>query len=363
MASTSESPDAGNHPGHGGWQDLGDLHDHGDRQVPPGALDLAVNVLPDPPPGLAAVLAGVDLAPYPDGAAARAALAARHRVEEDEVLLVNGAAEAFWALAYGLRPTLAACVHPSFTAPEAAFRSAGVPVHRVLRHAEDDFRLDVGQVPDSADCVVLGRPDNPTGRSEPVRTVEQLGRDGRTVVVDEAFAELAGDGLGLPRDIRCPGLLRVRSLTKVWGLAGLRVGYVVGPAATLRRLGSALQPWPVNSLALAAVEWLFGVEHGPRLDGERLRRAQEVAAVRRGLAGSLRRLPGVQVWGSDANFLLLRTRLPDLRERLLQRGIAVRRGESFPGLESTYVRIAVSTEPAAAARLLTALRELLPADS
>lgn len=327
--------------------------------MPPGCLDLAVNVYPEPPPGLGPVLAGVDPVPYPDPTAARRALADRHRVADDEVLLVNGAAEAFWALAFGLRPRLAACVHPSFTAPEAAFGAADVPVHRVLRRSDDDFRLDVAAVPEAADCVVLGRPDNPTGRSESVATLEALAAPGRTVVVDEAFAELTGDGLGLPRDVRLPGLVRVRSLTKVWGLAGLRVGYVLGPPDVLHRMARALQPWPVNSLALATVAWLFGLDEGPRLDGERLRRTQEVALVRRGLVLALRRLPGVGVWPSDANFLLLRTPLPDLRERLLTRGVAVRRGATFPGLDSAFVRVAVSPEPEVSARFLAALGEVL----
>lgn len=356
MASTSEHHLADSDPVE---DDLGDhdLADHGDRQVPAGHLDLAVNVYPAPPPGLVGVLAAVDLAAYPDAAAARRLLAARHRVQPEEVLLVNGAAEAFWALAYGPRSRLAACVHPSFTAPEAAFRAAGVEVHRVARRPGDGFRLDPEAVPEQADCVVLGRPDNPTGRSEDVATVRALTRPGRLVVVDEAFAELSGDGLGLPADHGCAGLVRVRSLTKVWGLAGLRVGYVVAAPDVVSRLAGALQPWPVNSLALATVQWLFGEEHGARLEAERRRRTDQITGLRRGLVDSLAELHEVQVWESDANFLLLRTALPDLRERLLRRGVAVRRGESFPGLDSTFVRVAIT--PGAGDRLVTELRRVL----
>jgi len=97
-----------------------ELHDHGDRQVPAGALDLAVNVLAPSPAWLTDRLSEVDLTAYPDPGPGREAVAARHGVSPQECLLVNGAAEAFWMLAQALRPRLAACVHPSFTAPEAA---------------------------------------------------------------------------------------------------------------------------------------------------------------------------------------------------------------------------------------------------
>ncbi len=152
------------------------LHQHGDRQVPSGALDLAVNVLAPTPEWLRAELSEVDLAAYPDEAPALAAVAARHGVPVEECLLLNGAAEAFWLIAQALRPRLAACVHPSFTAPEAALRASGVPVQRVLRHPADGFALDPSSVPDEADLVVLGRPDNPTGRLEAIEVVRSLVR-------------------------------------------------------------------------------------------------------------------------------------------------------------------------------------------
>src|SRR6185503_15878922 len=116
--------------------------DHGDRQVPAGALDLAVNVFAPSPAWLTDRLSDVNLAPYPDATPGRDAVAARHALSPQECVLVNGAAEAFWLLAQALRPRLAACVHPSFTAPEAALRSAGVPVERVFRDPADGFALD-----------------------------------------------------------------------------------------------------------------------------------------------------------------------------------------------------------------------------
>lgn len=323
------------------------LRDHGDRQVPPGALDLAVNVLGPPPAWLLDELRAVDLVAYPDPRSATAAAAARHATGTDEVLVLSGAAEAFWLVAVALRPRLAVCVHPSFTGPEAALRASGVPVRRVVRRATEGWALDPAAVPDEADLVVLGRPDNPTGRLEPASTVAALARPGRVILVDEAFADFLPDG-GSLYGSGIPGLLCVRSLTKLWGLAGLRVGYLLGPAALVARLEVARQPWPVGSASLRAVELLT------RAEDERRSRSAAVAADRDRLAESLRPLP-LDTWVSPANFLLLRGSRPDLRARLLGQGVAVRRGETFPGLDARYVRVAVHPDPAVRHALVAGL--------
>jgi histidinol-phosphate/aromatic aminotransferase/cobyric acid decarboxylase-like protein/adenosyl cobinamide kinase/adenosyl cobinamide phosphate guanylyltransferase len=325
-----------------------ELRDHGDRQVPPGAVDLAVNVLDGPPAWLRERLTAAcsDLTAYPDGAATR------HARPPGECLLLDGAAEGFWLLARVLCPRLAACVHPSFTEGEAALRAAGVPVVQVLRPPGDGWRLDPATVPDRADLVLLGRPDNPTGVVDPVGTVEALCRPGRTVVVDEAFAEFLDDAAGLAGRRDLPGLVVLRSLTKVWGLAGLRVGYLLAEPALVARLDADRQPWPVNSLALVALETCVAAEE------ERRRRARAVAADRAWTLAALRELEGLQVWPGAANFLLARGPRHDLRERLLDAGFAVRRGDTFPGLDARHVRITVRDRPTMTA-FVDALRPII----
>ncbi|MFC3686793.1 aminotransferase class I/II-fold pyridoxal phosphate-dependent enzyme [Aquipuribacter hungaricus] len=358
MPDTPHVPDAA---------DVARLSEHGDTQVPPGHVDLAVNVHPDPPPGLAEVLTGIDVRAYPDPSRARAAVAARHGVGEDHVLLTNGAAEAFWALAHAharAHPAgvPAACVHPSFTAPEAALRSAGVPVRRVVRRWQDGFRLDPAAVPEDAGLVVLGRPDNPTGRSEDVDVLASLRRPGRLLVVDEAFAEHRGDGLGLTGERgRLPGLVQVRSLTKVWGAAGLRLGYVVADPGVVRRLAAVLQPWPVGTVALAVLERLLGPAHAADVEVERRRRAAVVDAHRDALVPRLRAL-GLTVHAGEAPYLLLHGPVHDLRERLLGHGLAVRRCDTFPGLDGSFVRVAVPAPPVADL-LVDALAAVLAQDA
>ena len=160
-----------------------DLRHHGDAEVrDDGArlTDLAVNVRANTPPAwlrerIAESLTG--LAAYPDGRDARAAVAARHGLPAERVLLTAGAAEAFVLLARALDVRRPLVVHPQFTEPEAALRDAGHTVERLLLSQEDGFRLDPAAVPEEADLVVIGNPTNPTSVLHPADTIARLARE------------------------------------------------------------------------------------------------------------------------------------------------------------------------------------------
>ena len=317
---------------------------HGDSEIAPGLVDLAVNVRTDPPPDwLAGPIAGSlrDLARYPDPSAARAALGARHGRESDEVLLTAGAAQAFTLLAQALRGTRRpVVVHPQFTEPEAALRAAGHPVERVVLRAEDGFRLDPAAVPDDADLVVLGNPTNPTSVLHPAADIARLARDGRILVVDEAFADtVPGEPESLSGRRDLPGLVVLRSLTKTWGLAGLRVGYVLGESQVLARLAAAQPLWPVSTPALAAAEACAGEQ---ATTTERAI-AEHLRVDRDHLVRRLSALPGVWVAGTPASsFVLIHLAgAEQVRQRLRGLGYAVRRGDTFPGLGADWLRISV----------------------
>jgi histidinol-phosphate aminotransferase len=323
-----------------------DLDHHGDADLGPadgpGQLNLAVNVrLPRPPSWLLARLqaALTGLASYPRQDAAVAAVAARHGRDTSDVLLTNGAAEACTLFARALHPRRAVCVHPSFTAPEAALRAAGHAVERVL--LPPPFVLDPALIPDDADLVVLGNPTNPTGLLHPLHILEELARPGRTLVVDEAFADaVPGEPATLSGRCDLPGVIVLRSLTKTWGLAGLRVGYVLGAPVTLQALRRAQPLWPLNALALEALAACSEPAAVTWADDQ----ARRTAGWRADLAAALNDVPGVSTDPlGQAPFLLVR--VPDasqVRSRLRELGIAVRRGDTFPGLDDRWVRIAVA---------------------
>lgn len=334
------------------------LRHHGDVDAAPGLADFAVNVRGDrPPPWLLAELTAAlaDLAHYPSAAsdlAARTAVADRHGRTPAEVLVLAGAAEGF-ALLPGLRPRLAAVVHPSFTEPEVALTDAGVPVRRVMLSASDGYALRPDLVPADADLVVLGNPSNPTSVLHPADAVRALARPGRVLVVDEAFMDaVPGEPASLAGQ-RLPGVLVLRSLTKTWALAGLRAGYALGEPELLSLLGRNRPQWPVSSLVLAAVRACAA----PAAVAEAHVAATDLARHRAWLVNRLAALPGIEVHQpAAAPFLLLR--VPDgerVRMALRDRGVAVRRADTFPGLTPDHLRIAVRP-PQRCGPLLAGLR-------
>ncbi|MGE3285413.1 MAG: Rv2231c family pyridoxal phosphate-dependent protein CobC [Pseudonocardia sp.] len=346
----------------GGGAPAHDLRHHGDVDATGGLLDFAVNVQGEAPPAwlrerLAATLD--DLARYPSAARderARAAVARRHGRRPEEVLVLAGSAEGF-ALLPELQPRLAAVVHPGFTEPELALRTADVPVVRVPTAEADGHRLDPASVPDAADLVVVGNPTNPTGVLHPAESLRALARPGRVLLVDEAFADaLPGEPESLAGEA-LPGVLVFRSLTKTWALAGLRAGYALGAPELLARLARRRPHWPVSTPALEAVTACCspaavaeGAAAAVRLQGWRVAQAAALAAV-----------PGVTLLPGVAPFLLLR--LPggtgsQVRAALRDDGIAVRRGDTFPGLGPDHLRVAVRA-PDQVAALVAALQAAL----
>ena len=318
-----------------------DLQHHGDREVGPGLVDLAVNVrLPRPPDWLyAELVSAVDtLAAYPDATAATQAVAARHGRDVAEVLVTAGAAEAFTLLAQAFSPRRAVVVHPQFTEPEAALRAAGHNVERVILSEVDGFELRPRWIPDEADLVVIGNPTNPTSVLHAASTLRSLARPGRLLVIDEAFLDAVpgeAESLATPG---VPGVVVLRSLTKTWGLAGLRAGYVLAEPPVIERLRSVQPPWSVSTLA--GVATVACCRPSALEEAEKLAVAAE--SDREYLVSGLV-AAGVDVLGDPRGPFVL-VRIPGaaaLRLRLREAGYAVRRGDTFPGLGDDHLRIAV----------------------
>ncbi|MFF3455915.1 Rv2231c family pyridoxal phosphate-dependent protein CobC [Streptomyces sp. NPDC002730] len=341
--------------------DAYDLRHHGDAEVRGAHLtDLAVNVRAGTPPDwlrerIACSL--TTLAAYPDGRAARAAVAQRHGVPVERVLLTAGAAEAFVLLARALTVRQPLVVHPQFTEPEAALRDAGHEVARMLLREADGFRLDPAAVPDSADLVVIGNPTNPTSVLHPAADIAGLARPGRVLVVDEAFMDaVPGESESLAGRTDVPGLVVLRSLTKTWGLAGLRIGYVLAGPETIEALERTQPLWPVATPALAAAEACME----PAALKEAAQAAHGIATDRAHLLAGLAEFEEVRVVeAAEASFVLVRVRSgAEVRERLRGLGFAARRGDTFPGLGPDWLRLAVR-DRATTNRFLQALDQAL----
>lgn len=326
------------------------LRYHGDVAARDATLDFAVNVRGTMPEWLRqTILKAVDqLTPYPDSALdlkVREALGRLHERPADEVLLLAGVAEGFSLLSDLERaPTI---IYPQFTEPEAAFAAAGKPVRRFL--VPEPFVLDdavVGQLRDSAhEMIIVGNPTNPTGVLHSRERIVELTELADLVVVDEAFMDVTGhcDQVTVA-GVRNPKLLVFRSMTKTWSIAGLRCGYALGATEVLAKLARRRPHWPVGTLQLSAM--LAIAEHSAtELPGIRA----EVAKARGDMA-SLLESAGWRVLPSEGPFLLVQPLGTDqadsaetekIRLTIAECGIAVRRCDTFPGLDSSYWRLAV----------------------
>jgi len=282
---------------------------------------------------------------YPDGGAValREALGRHLRIAPEQILLGNGADELLAMIAWATfdRGDEVIVPHPSFEPYTTVVTLMdAVQVASPLAGYDTDMD-DVGRrLTPRTKAVVLCSPHNPAStiiRKAPLLAfLDRLGADGPLVVLDEAYRDFSDDP-DLPDGVallaRYPRLVVLRTFSKIAGLAGLRVGYVVASAETLDRLNRVRAPYNVNRLGqIAALTALQDTEHWERTRAT-------VIAERAFLSARLAER-GFSFPASQANFLLVRVPDADLAERqLLRAGILVRNGAAvgFPG----HLRIGV----------------------
>lgn len=344
---------------------------HGDQQVRPGMLDFAVNVCQTtPPPVVLRVLEAAlpQLAHYPrhvDYVRAQEALAELHHVSPSWVLPLAGETEAFDLLSR-LPWRHVAVLHPSYTGAEAPFHNAGRGdvVHHYL--AGDELPT----LPDDCDFVVVGNPVNPTSCLRTRSELARLRAPGRIVVVDEAFMDVvspehAAAASFLPalsvqarpsevsplpacaplEELLGDDLIVLRSCTKTWGIAGLRVGYAIASPRVLKLLTCQQSPWTVSTLGLAMLSAL----PQPEMQAELATIRTRIAAHREAMINSLAEAGWRVRLPADGPFVLVQPppypgTLDALRLGLQEKGIAVRRTDTFPMLAAGWWRLAVKDE-------------------
>ena len=316
--------------------------------TPPGVLEAVCRALPQ-------------LHRYPDPYCRRLvrAIAAHEQVPESYVLCGNGAAELIYAYCAAAKPRTAAETAPTFAEYAQGLSRVGCAVERYSLRDENSFDLDEGFLPfleeKKPEAVFLCNPNNPTGRLIPLPLLEHILRccaaRGIRLFLDECFLDLTEGGVSAKRFLaEYPGLLILKAFTKSYGMAGIRLGYCLcADSALLRDMAAASPPWNVSSLAQSA--GVAALE-----EGEFLRRTVELVRRERSyLAGELTAL-GFRVCPSQANYLLLRG-AAGLREKLLQRGIAIRSCGNYHGLDEGWYRVAVRSHGENEA-LIAAIRQL-----
>jgi threonine-phosphate decarboxylase len=283
---------------------------------------------------------GIASYPDPDCTALRSRLASMHGVAPGQVVAGNGSSELLQAIPQAVRPRRAAILEPTYTEYLRASLLAGAEVAHWL--AEGDTFNPEPFDPEGADLVWLCNPNNPTGRLWPRGVLRPwLEAHPRTLfVLDESFLPFRSDEAEhslIAHVGRLPNLVVVRSLTKIYTLPGLRLGYAVTTPELADRLRARLVPWSVN--ALAQVAGLAALEDRRFLAETHCWFRSETRYVADTLEGLTRNLEPAP---SQANFLLLRLHGATsawLTATLRAQGILVRDASSFVGLDERYVRI------------------------
>lgn len=325
------------------------------NEVPWGPFPEVVNAL-------RSALGGLNR--YPDGACGelRSVLAGRLGVSESSLCFGNGSCELLMLLCQALLTPQNHAVfpHPSFVMYRAIIRMHGGPFTAVpLDGLDYDLGAVLGAVRADTSLIIVCNPNNPTGSYvEPAALrafVNQVPRD-VAIVVDEAYSEFVTSPSREETATwvtECPNLVVLRTFSKIYGLAGLRLGYGIADPEVVKALDKVRQPFNVDSLAqIAALESL---KHPDRLSERR----DKIARERSRLAASLSEL-GVRSHTGEANFLLvdvtgLAVPGPEVAQALLEKGVLTRSGYAMdcPG----WIRVTIG-DTDEGDLFLSAMREL-----
>lgn len=293
-----------------------------------------------------------DIARYPDPDCRdlKKALAGCLNISADNLLIGNGSMDLIFSLAFALKPKRALIPIPAFSEYERAVHLAGGRCLFVKTHEKNDFAVNVTEIVkrlDSVDLLFICNPNNPTGflwDKEAMRFLAgKCEKNGVFLVIDEAFMDFVEEknasSMAAARPYR-KHVLVLRSLTKFFALAGLRIGYLAGNKKLLNRISSYQPPWSVNVLAqMTACEIIR--------DSVFIKKSRDYVLKESSfLFKELQKLEFLKPYPVSANFIFCRLEDKKINARRLcdycgGKGILIRDCSNFRGLDGRFVRIAV----------------------
>jgi histidinol-phosphate aminotransferase len=323
--------------------DLAELTGYHSAQVDVD-VRLNTNESPMPPPAawldeFRAGLSAIDFNRYPDreATALRQAVAESHQVDPDRVFCANGSNEVLQSLllAYGGPDRTVALFEPTYTLHRHIARTTGTRV--VAGSRTDDFTLDLDEVRRVVEAehpviTFLCSPNNPTGRAEPLDQIRAvLGLVPGLLVVDEAYGQFAPSSaleLHGGSDPAAHRVAVVRTFSKTWSMAGMRLGYLIAAPEVVRACELVALPYHLDAAKQLAGR--LALDHVEEMEA----RVALINEERGRIAARLADLP-VETWPSDANFILFRpldVPAAEVWSHLLDRSVLVRDCSEWPGL-------------------------------
>ena len=316
-------------------------------------IDFSANINPlGYPAGVkAAVMTGFDaILNYPDTDAFDliTKLAAYHDIDRKHIIAGNGSTEFIYWIPIIFKPKRALVVTPAFSEYEKALKLAGTQVI-YFQADRGDFVVDIDNLctclEEGFDILYFCNPANPTGiltpKEELIRLIARAERLGTIVIIDEAFIDFVEEASVKTEINRSPHLIVLRSMTKFFGIPGLRVGYAIASIPVAERLRKNKPPWMINTIAqICACDALS--------DSAFICETRRYVETEKGfLHRTINSIPGLKAFPSVANYLLVRIdsrkglSSKDLRERLLREDILIRDCSNFQRMGNHYFRVAV----------------------
>lgn len=316
-------------------------------------IDFSANINPlGPPPGLKTKWPQLfDLVKdYPDPNASKLInrISSKEELPKSTILIGNGGAELITLIARFLSGKNVLIIEPAFSEYEQACESSGCRVrYHILEEGNWELRLErlLPHIQES-DAVFLCTPNNPTGISfeqhSVLRLLEECKKHDCFLIIDEAFHDFLEDGFTYASAIdEYPNLLILRSLTKMYAIPGLRLGYLLANPDIIGQIKKFRPHWSVNSLALVAGE--ISLEDDSHVENTRQTASRQREILKNFFADN-----GFIVSDSSVNFYLVKdsyaSNLLPLFQFLLENGIVPRHTYNFPGLEGRWLRFAVKND-------------------
>ncbi|MCB2181396.1 MAG: aminotransferase class I/II-fold pyridoxal phosphate-dependent enzyme [Desulfobulbaceae bacterium] len=312
-------------------------------------IDMSSNLSPlGMVPGLKETLtAGLDQISYlPETSSEtlRKIFADKYGVSEKEILVGNGTTEFIFALPTAFAHKRAIIVNPTYSDYRLACQWAKVPARDFMLSPDKEFFLDLNELSgelQGGELVFICNPNNPTGRLTESRELHDMIMQHKESIflVDESYLPFTREKSLLDFDLP-PNLFLLCSSSKIYGIPGLRLGFLVSHSDNLDRLTGQRKPWGVNRIAQLAGEYLF--QHADTYVEDVL---QFLEKERPFFVDSLNKLSGIDVVPGRANFILCHIRksitADEVHEELLKKRIMIRNCASFDGLDNHYFRMSL----------------------
>jgi len=328
----------------------------------------SINPLPRPPELKEYVLEALDsIKHYPDDNASVFVekVSDVYGVPQENVLIGNGSSELIFFLSLINANQQALILSPSFSEYERSLLNNNCKVKKTYLDSLNNFNFNLDEAKallPQAKIVYLCNPNNPTSnlilpKKGLLEFVKFASRYGVLVIVDEAFIDMVPDESLIKEASHSDNLIVLRSMTKFFGLAGLRLGFAVGPKYVIDKIKVLRFPWSINSLALSVGYRILG-------DREFMKESLEFLKTEREfLSCGLKGIRGLYPYPSSANFLFVRIDVEDMTSTelfhyLAKERMLIRDCSSFDGLDGKYFRVAVK-DRVDNERLLEKLQEAL----